>query len=366
MASRILKALAESHLVSRQELHVTTSIGVSTYPDDGSTAEELIKSADTAMFQAKSNARHSFQFFTPAMNTVAVERQFLEEGLRRALGARQLALQYQPKVCLRSGNVVGAEALLRWNHPVRGAVPPATFIPIAEDSGIIVPMGRWVLREACRQIREWTVAGLPEITIAVNVSAIEFRGNKFAEGVLSVVEEARIDPRLLELELTESVLMRHLDSTARTLKDLRARGVQISIDDFGTGYSSLSYLWKLPVDALKVDQSFVREIAGGGDGSAIVTAIVSMARSLRLKVIAEGVEARAEVDFLHAHGCDHAQGFYFGRPMDAQQFESLLTRQLRGKAPNGPSPNCLTNSGAPKVAQGRHAIMPSHNDLLRR
>jgi diguanylate cyclase (GGDEF)-like protein/PAS domain S-box-containing protein len=352
MATRILKALSEAHSIGRQELHVTTSIGVSTYPDDGSNAEELIRSADTAMFQAKNEARHSFQFFTPAMNTLAVERQFLEEGLRRALAGQQFSLHYQPKICLRRRMVVGAEALIRWNHPTRGSVPPATFIPIAEDSGIILPIGRWVLREACKQARAWASIGLPEITMAVNVSAMEFRGKQFAEGVLAVLKDTSMDPSFLELELTESVLMRQLESTAQTLKSLRTRGVQISIDDFGTGYSSLSYLWKLPIDSLKVDQSFVREITGGGDGAAIVTAIVSMARSLKLKVIAEGVEAKAEVDFLHAHGCDEAQGYYFGKPMDAQQFEALLTRQSRVKAMNEAPPAVRTSAASSRAPQG--------------
>jgi diguanylate cyclase (GGDEF)-like protein/PAS domain S-box-containing protein len=337
MAGRILKALALPHSVGRHDLHITTSIGVSTFPEDGLNAEELIKSADTAMFQAKNNARHSFQFFTPAMNTLAVERQHLEEGLRRALSGQQLALHYQPKVCLRTGAIIGAEALLRWTHPMRGLVPPATFIPIAEDSGVIVAIGQWVLHEACRQIKAWAAAGLPVISVAVNVSAMEFRATGFPERVCTTLQQMRVDPRNIELELTESVLMRHIETTALTLKVLRRSGLQVSIDDFGTGYSSLSYLWKLSVDKLKIDQSFVRQIAAGGDGEAIVTAIVSMARSLKLKVVAEGVETRDQAEFLRGCGCDEAQGYYFGRPMQAHEFATFYAQRSRARAVTGAS-----------------------------
>ena len=263
-ARRMLQAVAEPHSIDQHDLHVTTSIGVSVYPDDGLDAETLIKNADTAMYQAKENGRQSYQFFKPAMNVRAVERQSIEESLRRALERQEFALHYQPKINLKTGEITGAEALIRWTHPTRGLVPPAQFIPVAEDCGLILPIGNWVLREACKQARAWVDAGLPLATMAVNISAMEFRDENFLEGVFAILEETGLDPRSLELELTESVLMKHAESTESILKTLRARGVQVAVDDFGTGYSSLSYLRKFPIDALKIDQSFVRQITTAG------------------------------------------------------------------------------------------------------
>ncbi len=236
-ARRILQAVAEAHSVDQHDLHVTTSIGVSVYPDDGMDAETLIKNADTAMYQAKENGRQSYQFFKPAMNVRAVERQSIEESLRRALERQEFALHYQPKVNLRSGEITGAEALIRWTHPVRGLIPPAQFIPVAEDCGMILPIGNWVLREACQQARAWADAGLPLRSIAVNISAVELRDESFPEVVFAILKETGLDPRTLELELTESVLMKHAESTEIILKRLRAKGVQLAVDDFGTGYS---------------------------------------------------------------------------------------------------------------------------------
>jgi diguanylate cyclase (GGDEF)-like protein/PAS domain S-box-containing protein len=322
-ARRMLKAVAEAHSVDQHDLHITTSIGVSVYPDDG-LAETLIKNADTAMYQAKENGRQSFQFFKPAMNVRAVERQSIEESLRRALGRREFKLQYQPKIDLCTGAITGAEALLRWNHPTRGPVPPASFIPVAEDCGLILPIGAWVLREACRQARSWLDQGLLAGTIAVNVSAMEFRDDNFLQGLFEILDDTGLDPKYLELELTESVLMKRVESTASILQALRDRGVKIAIDDFGTGYSSLSYLRKFPVDALKIDQSFVRQISTSGDDTTIVAAIIAMARSLRLRVVAEGVETLEELEFLRANRCDEAQGFYVSRPISAERFAELL------------------------------------------
>jgi EAL domain-containing protein (putative c-di-GMP-specific phosphodiesterase class I) len=266
------------------------------------------------------------------MNARAVERQSIEESLRRALERRELTLCYQPKICLRTRAIVGAEALVRWAHPTRGALSPAQFIPIAEDCGLILPIGNWVLREACAQTQAWVDAGYPAVTMAVNVSAMEFGDDRFLSGLFNILGETRLDPASLELELTESVLMKRVDSTAVILSTLRTRGVQVAVDDFGTGYSSLSYLQKLPIDALKVDQSFVRQISRSGDDAAIVTAVISMARVLKLRVIAEGVETQAELDFLQAHQCDEAQGYYFSKPVPAQQFESLLRRSVPAAA----------------------------------
>jgi diguanylate cyclase (GGDEF)-like protein/PAS domain S-box-containing protein len=323
-ARRILQALEKAHSIGQHDLHVTASIGVSVYPDDGLDAETLIKNADTAMYQAKENGCHSYQFFKPAMNVRAVERQSIEEGLRRALERQELALHYQPKINLWTREITGAEALIRWTHPIRGPVSPAHFIPVAEECGLILPIGNWVLREACKQARAWVDAGLLLGTIAVNISAMEFRDESFLEGVFAALKETGLDPRSLELELTESVLMKHAGSAESILKTLRARGVQLAVDDFGTGYSSLSYLRKFPVDALKIDQSFIRQITTAPGETTIVTAVISMGRSLKLRVVAEGVETQKELAFLQAHHCDEAQGYYFSRPVLPQQFAKLL------------------------------------------
>jgi len=323
-AARILQAVAEAHSVDQHDLHVTASIGVSVYPDDGLDAETLVKNADTAMYQAKENGRHSYQFFKPAMNVRAVERQSIEENLRRALERQEFALHYQPKVNLRTGRISGAEALIRWTHPTRGPISPAQFIPVAEDCGLILPIGQWVLREACKQARAWLDDGLPFAAMAVNISSMEFRDDNFLEGVFKTLRETGLDPSSLELELTESVLMKRAESAASVLKTLRASGVQIAVDDFGTGYSSLSYLRKFPIDALKIDQSFVRQITSTPDDTTIVTAVISMGRSLKLRVVAEGVETPEELTFLQTQLCDEAQGFYFSRPVLPQQFARLL------------------------------------------
>ena len=337
-ARRMLQAVAEAHSIDHHDLHVTTSIGVSVFPDDGLDAETLIKNADTAMYQAKENGRQSYQFFKPAMNVRAVERQAIEESLRRALERQEFAVHYQPKVSLKTGEITGAEALLRWTHPVRGPISPAQFIPIAEDCGLILPIGNWILREACRQARAWLDAGLPLASMAVNISAMQFRNENFLQGVFATLEETGLDPKFLELELTESVLMKHAESTEVILKTLRARGVQLAVDDFGTGYSSLSYLRRFAIDALKIDQSFVRQITTTPSETTIVTAVISMGRSLNLRVVAEGVETQEELAFLQAHQCDQAQGYYFSRPVAAPQFADLLATQSARSAlsPLGP------------------------------
>jgi diguanylate cyclase (GGDEF)-like protein len=323
-ARRMLESIAQPHSIDHHDLHVTASIGVSVYPDDGLDADTLIKNADTAMYQAKENGRRSFQFFKPAMNVRAVERQFIEEGLRRALERQEFALHYQPKINLITGAITGAEALIRWTHPTRGPIPPVDFIPVAEDCGLILPIGAWVLREACEQARAWTDEGLPVRNIAVNVSAMEFRDKNFLDGLFAILAETGLDPGSLELEMTESVLMKQAASTATMLQTFRKRGIRVAVDDFGTGYSSLSYLQKFPVDAVKIDQSFVRQISNGGDNTTIVKAVIGMARGLKLRVIAEGVETLEEVAFLRAYRCEEAQGYYFSRPVPAQRFAMLL------------------------------------------
>jgi diguanylate cyclase (GGDEF)-like protein/PAS domain S-box-containing protein len=323
-ASRLLRALAQPHSIDQHELHVTASIGVSIYPEDGIDAETLIKNADTAMYQAKENGRQNYQVFKPAMNVRAVERQSIEENLRRALERRELTVHYQPMVDLTTGEITGAEGLLRWADPIRGTVSPAQFIPVAEDCGLIVPIGRWVLREACRQARVWMDQGLPKIALAVNISAMEFRSESFLEGVFATLDDTGVDPMSLELEITESTLMKHSESAASILKSLRDRGVRVAIDDFGTGYSSLSYLGKFRADVLKIDQSFIRQIATSPGETSIVRAIISMAQSLNMSVVAEGVETKKELAFLHAHHCTKAQGNYFSPAVAPRQFVRLL------------------------------------------
>ena len=323
-ARRMLQAIAEVHSIDQHDLHVTASIGVSVYPDDGQDAETLIKNADTAMYQAKENGRQNYQFFKPAMNVRAVARQSIEESLRRALGRQEFSLVYQPMVNLKSGEITGAEALLRWTHPERGPISPAKFIPVAEDSGLIMAIDKWVLREACTQARGWADAGLRSITMSVNVSAMEFRNDKFLEGIFATLKETGLDPKFLELELTESVLMKRPAATETILKILRARGVRLAVDDFGTGYSSLNYLRKFSMDILKIDQSFIRRITTDPDEASIVTAMINMGRSLNLRVVAEGVETQKELEFVQSRQCDEAQGYYFSRALPSPEFAKLL------------------------------------------
>jgi len=321
---RLLLAVAEAHSIEHHDLHITASIGISVFPEDGQDADTLIKNADTAMYQAKENGHNNYQFFRPAMNARAVERQSVEEHLRRALERREFSLHYQPKVDLVTGCITGAEALLRWTHPIRGSVPPSQFIPVAEDCGLILPIGAWVLKEACTQAQAWSKAGLPELTMAVNVSAIQFKSESFLEDILATLRATGLDPRHLELELTESALMKQAEMTASILASLRERGVRVAVDDFGTGYSSLSYLRKFPLDALKIDQSFVRQITTVPSETTIVRAIISMGRSLNLRIIAEGVETEEQLKFLKANLCEEAQGYYFSRPVPPAKFAELL------------------------------------------
>jgi diguanylate cyclase (GGDEF)-like protein len=332
-ATRLLRAIAKSHSIDGHDLHVTTSIGVSVYPDDGLDAETLIKNADTAMYQAKENGHQRYQFFRQAMNVRAVERQSIEEHLRRALERREFTVHYQPKINLDSKVITGVEALIRWTHPTRGLISPLQFIPVAEDCGLILPIGAWVLREACAQARAWVDAGLPFMTMAVNVSAKQFENENFMRDIFAILDETGLDPRYLELELTESVLMRRAELTASILLTLRERGIRVAVDDFGTGYSSLSYLRKFPLDALKIDRSFVSQITTIPDEMTIVRAIISMGRSLNLRVIAEGVETQGQFDFLKIHQCDEAQGYYFSPPVPPQEFARLLLESQL------PSPN---------------------------
>jgi diguanylate cyclase (GGDEF)-like protein/PAS domain S-box-containing protein len=323
-ARRLLKAVSDVHKIGELDLHVTASVGVSIYPNDGPDAEALIKNSDTAMYQAKASGRKTFQFFAPEMNASAVERQSIEEDMRHALEHREFALHYQPIVNVKNGEVVGAEALIRWAHPTRGPLPPMKFIPVAEETGLILPIGAWVLQEACRQAQSWKDAGLHTGRMAVNVSAIQFRDENFLDDLFSVLKETGLDPHSLELEVTESVLMKNAEVAATILTAIRDIGIQVSIDDFGTGYSSLSYLRKFPIDSLKIDQSFLHKIHVAPDDSIIVSSIIGMGRNIGLRVIAEGVETAEELSFLKANDCDEAQGYYFSRPVPAEEFVKLL------------------------------------------
>jgi diguanylate cyclase (GGDEF)-like protein/PAS domain S-box-containing protein len=330
-AQKIFAALTVPHRIDQLDLHVTVSIGISIYPDDGEDADSLIKSADTAMYHAKEGGRNNYQFFEQAMNLRAIERSSIEGGLRHALERQEFLLHYQPKINLETGAISGVEALVRWQHSLHGLILPEQFVWIAEDCGLIVPIGAWVLREACHQAQTWQDAGLPPVPVAVNISAVQFRHKDFLESLAGILKETGLAPHYLELELTESVLMHDADSSACVLKALKAMGVRLAIDDFGTGYSSLSYLKRFPIDTLKIDQSFMRDIThatSDSDDAAIVAAVVSMGKSLHQRVIAEGVETREQLAFLQAQGCGEGQGFYFSRPVNSEALVALLRTGL--------------------------------------
>jgi diguanylate cyclase (GGDEF)-like protein/PAS domain S-box-containing protein len=324
-AQKIMAAVARPHQIAGHELHVTASLGISVYPDDGEDAETLMQNADIAMYHAKSQGRDRYRFFKPEMNLRALERQTVEAGLRAALKRQEFVLHYQPKIDLKSGAMVGVEALIRWARPEVGLVEPDDFVPIAEDSGLIGPIGRWVVREACRQAHAWQKAGLRAIPVSVNVSAVEFRRWDFVDHVAASLKEMCLDPRYLEIELTESALMAPREATASSLHALKRVGVQLLIDDFGVGYSSLSYLRNFPIDALKVDKSFVQGIMSGPNGGAIVRAVIGIGKSLQHRVIAEGIETHAQLAFLQAEGCREGQGYYFSRPLVAEELAEVLT-----------------------------------------
>jgi diguanylate cyclase (GGDEF)-like protein/PAS domain S-box-containing protein len=333
-AAKIISELKKPYSIGGHSLCVTASVGISTYPENGEDAETLIKNADMAMYQAKDNGRDNYRFFRSDMSLEAVERQSLESQLCRALERQELLLHYQPKINLRTGAITSVEALVRWQHPERGLLLPGQFLSTAEDTGMIVAIGQWVLREACRQTREWLDAGLRAVPVAVNISSLEFRGERFLEGVQGALEDTSLDSGYLELELTETVLMRNAESTSRTLAGLKALGVRLAVDDFGTGYSSLSYLTRFPIDTLKLDQSFVRGIAAGSSDTIIVSAIISMGKSLKHTVIAEGVESREQLVFLQSLGCDEGQGYLFSHPIAAQVFARLLETGIAATVPN--------------------------------
>ena len=324
IAGKIIAELKRRHRIGKYRLRISASIGLSTYPNDGQDAETLIKNADTAMYDAKQSGRDKCRFFNSQMSLQAVGRQSLEEQLRHALEREDLLVHYQPKVNLNTGAITGVEALLRWQNPELGLLLPGQFLTIAEDSGMMLAISHWVLTEACRQMQEWLDQGLLAVPVAVNISALELRSGQFVQRVQDALKNACLDPKYLELELTESSLMRHGEPTAHTLRQLKAIGVRLAIDDFGTGYSSLSDLTRLPIDTLKLDQSFLNNIVVDSDRTMIVDAVVSLGRSLKKKVIAEGVETIEQLALLRAHDCDEGQGYYFSRPVVAKHFAKLL------------------------------------------
>jgi diguanylate cyclase (GGDEF)-like protein/PAS domain S-box-containing protein len=327
-AQKLLSAASMPYRVEEHDLQITVSVGIGIYPDDGADAETLVKNADIAMLSAKDNGRNNYQFFKPAMNEHALERQSIEGNLRHALDRGEFMLHYQPKMDLEAQTLTGAEALIRWRQPERGIVFPKDFIPIAEQCGYIVPIGRWVLREACRQRRTWLDAHLAPIPIAINISAVELRSNNFVEHVRDILQETGLEPRFLEFELTETAFMQDPQSTIAVLQALKDIGILLTLDDFGTGYSSLSYLKRFPIDALKIDRSFVKGLCTDSDDLKLVSAVINLGRSFRLRVIAEGIETREQFLMLQAQNCAEGQGYYFERPIAANEFAKLLGADL--------------------------------------
>jgi diguanylate cyclase (GGDEF)-like protein/PAS domain S-box-containing protein len=323
-ARKILRVLGLPHLIDNKSLDMKVSIGVSAYPSDGLDVDSLMDAADTAMYDAKEHGRNNYQFFRPDMHARVAKKQLIERDLRYALGRNEFLLNYQPKFNLQTRKITGVEALIRWKHPKQGTVSPAHFVPIAEECGLMLPIGQWVLLEACRQARAWSDAGLGIVPVSVNVSAAEFGDKNFLSGVRAILISTGVEPQNLELEMTESALMVDAESTLVTLSALKAMGVHLAIDDFGTGFSSFTYLRRFPVDTLKLDQSFIHEINADPGDAAIVNAMINIGANLKLRVVAEGVETLAQLNFLQQHACAEGQGYYLSHPVAADQAGRLV------------------------------------------
>ncbi|HTS53088.1 MAG TPA: EAL domain-containing protein [Burkholderiales bacterium] len=332
VAQRVLSEFSRPFSDGEQELYVSASIGISLFPRDGSDPDELLKHADRAMYSAKEAGRNSYRYFTEELNREVREKVMLESGLRRAIERGELRLLYQPIIDLATNRVVGVESLVRWQHPSLGLIPPAKFIPVAEESGLIVPLGEWVLGAACKQLRAWQREGFA-LQVSVNVSPRQFHHRNLADVVVAVTTESGVDPKLIQVELTESAIIHDAEASISTLERLKSYGMSISIDDFGMGYSSLSALKRLPLDILKIDRSFVRDINTDSNDAAIVRAIIGLARSLGIEVIAEGVENDTQLSFLNQYGCNYAQGFLFGKPLSPEAFAEHMTKQHVIRAP---------------------------------
>jgi diguanylate cyclase (GGDEF)-like protein len=336
VAERVLQIIRQPRTIAGQEFRISTSIGITIFPRDGDDAESLLRNADTAMYRAKERGRDNFQVYTPAMQATLLETLSLENDLSHALERDELIVHYQPVMDIASSRIVGGEALLRWQHPARGLVPPDEFIPLAEETGLILPIGEWVMRKACAQAAAWNEGGVGPLRVTVNLSARQVEQPGLIALVKQVLDETRLSPEHLHLELTEGAVMRHVEAVISTLAGLRAMGVGISVDDFGTGYSSLGYLKRFPIDTIKIDRSFVSDVTTNQNDAAIVTTVIAMARSLNLRVIAEGVETQPQLDFLREAGCDEFQGFLLSRAVTPDVFETLVNARRRREADSTP------------------------------
>jgi diguanylate cyclase (GGDEF)-like protein/PAS domain S-box-containing protein len=328
LARKLIKSMNEPFFIQEYELYVTASIGISFYPEHGDNVVELMKHADVAMYKAKDGGRNSFQIYTPSMDESSYHSFFMERDLRKALNQQEFMIYFQPKVDVESGRLAGAEALIRWHHPEYGIISPGNFIPLAEETGLIIPIGQYVKKSVCEQLVKWRSAGLPLVPVSINISAQRFLQRDFAQSFRELSAQYELDGRLLEIEITENSLMKNEEYVKQTIGELKEMGIKIFIDDFGTGYSSFSYLNTYKLDGLKIDQSFIRNISAQSENASITSAMIKMAQLLNMEIIAEGVETREELEFLREHGCHHVQGYFFGKPVSAGEFE----KRLRGKA----------------------------------
>ncbi len=333
MLHRILESISKPFQLDTREVYITGSIGVSLFPQDGRDNQTLVKNADAAMFRAKERGRNNIYFYTAEINAKVADRLALAADLHHALERNELLLHYQPQVDSHTGLIIGAEALIRWQHPTRGMVSPGVFVPLAEETGLILPIGAWVIQTACTQARDWLKHGVPLPTISVNVSVRQFMRTDLIDMLVKIIRDTQMDAQTLELEVTESLIMNNAEEFVATLKKLKEVGIKLAIDDFGTGYSSLNYLKRMPLDRLKIDQSFVRDIHKDPESTTIIEAIIALGHSLKLKVIAEGVETPQQLEFLRHRGCDEFQGYYFSRPIPAEQFTVLLKSKRKQMLP---------------------------------